>query len=218
MNNKFFRVVLGMIAMTFFASTASAANLLVNAGFEDTPFVGAEEPGAGTGWASYGAPFRIQQAGGGCEPISCAGPHGGTVSLKVFGDAGVFQDFAATEGDSFEGSVWAINPENADVLTGGQIGLAVLIFFDAGGGIISDVASNVLTSASTIDEWMELTLAGVAPTGTASVRFQVFTTGGGGGAPRFDDASLTRVVPIPGAVWLFGSGLIGLMGLRRKNA
>jgi hypothetical protein len=27
----------------------------------------------------------------------------------------------------------------------------------------------------------------------------------------------TSVVPVPGAVWLFGSGLISLIGLRRKR-
>ena len=28
----------------------------------------------------------------------------------------------------------------------------------------------------------------------------------------------TKVVPIPGAVWLFGSGLLGLIGIARKSA
>ena len=219
MNNKFIRVCLGLMATALFATTASA-NLLVNGGFEDQPFAGAEEAGAGDGWSTYGAPFRIQQAGAGCEPISCAGAYEGTVSLKIFGDAGVFQDFSAVEGDSFEGGVWAINPQNADQLSGGQIGLAALIFLDAGGNVISDVVSNILDSASTIDEWTELTLSGVAPAGTATARFQVFTTGGGGGAPRFDAAYFDNVaaVPVPAAVWLMGSGLLGLMGMRKKAA
>lgn len=218
MNNKLFRVLLGVIASAMFASTASAS-LLVNGGFEDTPIAGAEEQGGGTGWSTYGAAFRVQQTGGGCDPISCVGAYEGTVALKVFGDAGVFQDFDATEGDMFDGGVWAINPLNGDQMSGGQIGLAALIFLDAGGNVISDVTSNVLTSASTVDEWIELTLAGVAPAGTATARFQVFTTGGGGGAPRFDGAYLNRTaVPVPAAVWLLGSGMLGLMAARRKKA
>ncbi len=220
MNNNFIRVCLGIFATALFATTASA-NLLVNGGFEDQPFGGAELPGAGDGWATYGSPFRIQQTNvpGDCNPISCAGAYEGTVSLKVFGDAGVYQDFAAAEGDSFEGGVWAINPQNADVMTGGQIGLAVLIFLDAGGNVISDVVSNVLDSTATQDEWMELTLAGVAPVGTATARFQVFTTGGGGGAPRFDAAYFDAApIPVPAAIWLMGSAMLGMMGMRRKNA
>jgi hypothetical protein len=31
----------------------------------------------------------------------------------------------------------------------------------------------------------------------------------------YDD---TAVVPIPGAVWLLGSGLLGLIGIRRRNS
>ena len=31
-----------------------------------------------------------------------------------------------------------------------------------------------------------------------------------------DSVQVTAIVPIPGAVWLFGSGLIGFIGLRRK--
>ena len=33
---------------------------------------------------------------------------------------------------------------------------------------------------------------------------------------NFDESSTTAPVPVPGAVWLLGSGLIGLVGFRRK--
>ena len=86
--------------------------------------------------------------------------------------------------------------------------------------MISDVPSNVLTSADNQDEWIELAVSGVAPVGTAAVRFQVLTTGGGGGAARFDGAYLDRAapVPVPAAIWLLGSAMIGMIGMRRKNA
>ncbi|MFK8028949.1 MAG: PEP-CTERM sorting domain-containing protein [Gammaproteobacteria bacterium] len=222
MNNKFVRVALGIFATAIFAASSSAS-LLVNGGFEDTPIVGAEEPGAGTGWTSYGAAFRVQQTivdGVICDPVSCAGAYDGTVALKIFGDSGAYQDFAAVEGDSFSGGAFAINPLNADQLVGTQIAATALVFLDASGAFISDVVSNLLDSNSTPDEWIELAVSGVAPAGTATVRFQVFTTGGGGGAPRFDGAYFDAAapVPVPAAIWLMGSAMIGMIGLRRKNA
>ena len=48
--------------------------------------------------------------------------------------------------------------------------------------------------------------------------FDVYGYGSGDGTPDvtfFDDATI-EVVPIPAAVWLLGSGLIGMFGLRRK--
>jgi hypothetical protein len=45
------------------------------------------------------------------------------------------------------------------------------------------------------------------------ITFEVSVTGDHG--LFFDDLSFTPI-PIPGAVWLFGSGLIGLLGLRKR--
>jgi hypothetical protein len=33
----------------------------------------------------------------------------------------------------------------------------------------------------------------------------------------FQDAQVTAAVPLPGAIWLLGAGLAGIMGLRKKN-
>jgi hypothetical protein len=55
----------------------------------------------------------------------------------------------------------------------------------------------------------------------------VFTTNGGGQAVDLKSAQLfswavrpgdVAAVPVPGAAWLFGSSLIGLVGFRRKAA
>jgi len=56
----------------------------------------------------------------------------------------------------------------------------------------------------------------------------VDSAGSGGGGFNYDDLSLNirstyavwsqpAVVPVPSAVWLFGSGLLGLIGLSRRN-
>ena len=211
--------IVGAGAILALSAGSAYANLLTNPGFEDTPFTGAEEAGAGTGWLTFNSNFRVQQVvvPGDCNPISCAGAHGGTVALKNFGNAGVYQDFAASEGDEFDGSVWAINPQNADVLGGGQIAQALIIFT---GGAGATESSNVLTSTDPVDVWTLLSVSGTAPAGTTGVRFQLQTmdTGAGGGAPRWDDASFdAAVIPVPAAVWLFGSGLVGLVGVARRR-
>lgn len=47
----------------------------------------------------------------------------------------------------------------------------------------------------------------------------VFTSyGGNGGTPFIAGATVASAVPVPSAVWLFGSGLVGLAGFRRKRS
>ncbi len=211
-----FRALLGLLAVVVLASTASA-NVLVNPGFEDPAFVGAEQAGAGSGWTPFGGVFRIQ----GQPPIGPAGAHGGDVVLKVFGVAGVFQDFAASEGDVWSGSAWALN-DSADQMAGGQIAAVNIEWLDGTGTNIGTEFGGTIDASTAADVWTLLTASGVAPAGTAFARLVLitgdFAPGGAGGAPRFDDASFERVIPIPGAVLLLGSGLFGLLGFRRKKA
>ncbi len=73
-------------------------------------------------------------------------------------------------------------------------------------------------------------LGGVAPGGSLggfSVRFDYLGTGNPG-AQFFEivdpvdfsvlDSGLTNFIPVPPAVWLFGTGLIGLMAVARRKA
>ena len=221
MNRKISSLTLAVIALAAIWANQAAANLLGNPGFEDPPFAGAEDPGAGSAWTPFGANFRVQQAAPGpCDPITCAGAFEGTVSLKNFGEAGVFQDFAASPGDPFEGSVWAVNPENADVLVLGQVAAVNIEWRDAAG--VLDVAFGDTIDASTpVDTWTELLVSGTAPAGTTTARFVLVTgpfdpAGPGGGAPRWDAASFD-LVPEPGSLGLIGLGLFGLLGIRRRR-
>lgn len=50
-----------------------------------------------------------------------------------------------------------------------------------------------------------------------SVTIQNSVTGGTGDGLAFDHVAFS-LVPVPGAVWLLGSGLIGIAGFRRKTA
>ncbi len=218
---------LGIAAAGLFATSASA-NMLVNPSFEDAPFGGLEAPvNDAAGWTSFGANFRIQcpTPGTAClEPIGedTVGAFDGNVVNKNFGSSGVFQEFAASEGQTWNGSVWALNPDNGDQLVGAQVGLAILSWRDAGGGEISADVSNVLTENSPVGMWELLSVSGTAPAGTESVQFLLLAdfdvnAPEVGGAPRWDAASLT-VVPVPGALLLMGPALLGLAGMGRRKA
>ena len=55
--------------------------------------------------------------------------------------------------------------------------------------------------------------------GVNALRYlKVEKTSGGSGTGKFIDAVGVSAVPVPGAVWLMGSGLLGMIGLRRKKA
>lgn len=203
------RVAIAMAASFLIVSNASAN--LVNGGFEDTPFTGAEEGGAGTGWTGFNAAFRIQ---GSPEPIGVAGAFEGTVVFKTFFNGGAFQDVAVNPGDTVDAGVWIMSPTGGDEVTGFA---AVNLEFRNAGGLIGDVLSNnTFDSSAPEDEWIEKTISGVAPEGATSVRFALFADQGG--APRFDAAFLNITpIPVPAAVWLFGSALGLLAAARRRS-
>jgi hypothetical protein len=217
MTRKYLQVLLGVAATALLASTASA-NLLVNPGFElpPTPAAPPEYFGA-TGWSDFGGgTFTINSTIIGTP----AGAHSGDQVLKVFGGtSGVFQDFAAAPGQLWDAGAWALN-DSFDPMAGGQIA-AVNIEWHGGGGFISFVAGGTLSSASPLDVWTLLTASGIAPAGTTFARAVLITgdfAGPGGGAPKFDDAFFDiRPIPVPAAVWLFGSGL-GLLGWMRRRS
>ena len=50
----------------------------------------------------------------------------------------------------------------------------------------------------------------------STVLFEGYSWDGGSSAVESISDSFTRATPIPGAIWLLGSGIVGLAGLRRK--
>ena len=58
-------------------------------------------------------------------------------------------------------------------------------------------------------------LIGIGDIGSIGLRGQE-TTGSGGSAKEFELASMNPV-PVPAAIWLFGSALIGFVGMSRKT-
>jgi hypothetical protein len=213
MTNKYVQGLVAIAATVLMASTASAVNLLANPGFENPQAGGAEYFGA-PGWTDFGGnTFTIK----GQPPIGPAGAHGGTQVLKMFGFSGVYQQFAASAGQTWNADAWMLN-DTADLMSAGQVAAINIEWINAANVNVGTVFGGTISGLTPSNVWQNLTASGVAVAGTAFARVVLITgdfAGPGGGAPRFDDASFS-VVPVPAAVWLFGSAL-GLLGVARRK-
>ena len=215
MTNKYVQGLVAIAATVLMASTASAVNLLANPGFENPSTSPGVEYFGAPGWTDFGGTtFTINNA-----VVGPAGPHGGTQALKVFAFGGVFQQFAASAGQQWDAGVWALN-DTADLMANSQLAAINIEWIDAGNNSIGVAFGPTITALTPSNVWQNLTVSGVAVAGTAFARIVLITgdfagPNGFGGAPRFDDASFS-VVPVPAAVWLFGSAL-GLLGVARRK-
>ena len=210
------RALFGVAASIAFTATANAANILVNPSFESpSTDPGVEYAGAGDGWTSFGGAFTINNV---VEP----NVKDGVQTLKVFGEAGAYQKFAVADGDVVTGTAWVLN-SSGDPMAGGQIAAVNLEWFNAAGGSIAVSFGSSIDASATLNEWTQIGVVdALAPEGATEVQLTLITgpfgEGGPGGAPRFDDAFLEITpVPVPAAVWLFGSGLLGLVGVARRR-
>lgn len=195
------------------ASAQAGSNLLVNAGFEDPMLTTPDAPGAGAGWSTFDNVFTSDGS------TLTTGVLDGNQALKMFGFGGVFQDFAASEGQEWNGGAFMLN-DSSDLMGAGQVAAVNIEWLDASGTQISFISNGTFTGAdATVDEWVQQTITGVAPAGTATARFVLITgnfiTGPGGGAPHFDNAFF-EVIPTPGTASLFAIG--GLVATRRRRA
>jgi hypothetical protein len=226
----------GAIALfALFAGGAHAVSIpLVNPGFEADDASGGDVFGA-SGWTAFGGGTFTTDgiSGPGAFPNCCSpAPNSGTNSFKVFSTSGAFQSFAATAGDVFTMSGFGLNFGSDPILNVSQL-LLQIAFFDANGLPAGSAAggntapgfnlfdSLPVDATTPQDVWTGMGVGTApAPDNTAEVRFIVLGLMGSGGAGFFDDISATQEVnpvPIPAAVWLFGSGLIGLIGIARRR-
>ena len=185
-----------------------------------------------SGWSTFNCNFvssnNYQPGGGFVNPAA----HNGTQVLKQFGgDAGATQRISASAGDLVEASAFAIS------YTGDPFqNLAILqiAYFDAGGnGLgVDEVFANTIgdldydlsvpQDGAPNSDWTRMEVSGIAPAGTAEAQIlliHILTEGTpNGGSIWWDNANLTASpVPVPAAVWLFGSGLLGLVGVARRR-
>ncbi len=230
--HKISLTALAMAAAIAYAPSGNAA--LVNGTFEAGDATSGDLPGA-AGWDTFETVFTNATDGPNFGPVS----HdvGGTQSLKMYGPftpggaAGAFQSMAATAGTIYNLEAWVMN-WTGDAF--GNLGVLQLNFLDGGGNAIAggvevsvdpfgtaDVDLSVIQDGADISDWTQLSLSAVAPTGTASAQAFLLHIQTGdpccaGGSLFWDDVSLTAV-PVPAAVWLFGSGLLGLVGVARRR-
>jgi hypothetical protein len=183
-------------------NTTTSANLLVDPSFEDLQTAA----GGIGGWQLFNnASFDVAQLL----------PQDGFVSLKVFGPfrgsvdaSGAFQNVPAAPGQEFEGSVWAHAPA-FDPIKGRQNYTTITLqFCDAGNNVIGSVNFSPGTNQKETaiydgrdplmieDEWVQYTVNGLAPAGTAYARINLFflQLANQGGAVWFDNASLVRLI------------------------
>jgi len=223
---------LAMVSAMAFASTSSAA--LVNGTFEADEATGGDVAGA-TGWDTFEFVFTNATDGPNFGPVSHDA--GGTQSLKMYGPfypggaSGASQSIPGTAGTTYELDAWVMNWIGDPF---GNLGILQLNFLDSGGNELpggvqvtfdpfgtADVDLSVVQDGADISDWTGLSLSAVAPAGTVEVQAFLLHIQTGdpccaGGSLFWDDVSLTAV-PVPAAVWLFGSGLLGLVGVARRR-
>jgi hypothetical protein len=228
----------------FLLSNAAHANLLTNASFE-TPDASAGDVGScsdGTfgGWNYFNCNFvssNLFMPGGEFKNPTA---HTGNQVLKQFGvDAGAFQVAAANPGDTVDAQVFAMN-WNGDYFS--NIFLLQIFALDSDGNNISGGFTPLTQVAAGSDaivggifdyvlsgtdggndfDWTQMSVSAVMPAGTAWAKIQLIhileSSTTNTGAIFLDDASLTvAAVPVPAAIWLFGTGLLGLLGIARRK-
>lgn len=230
---------LTMVSSMAFSSASNAA--LVNGTFEADDASVTDVPGA-SGWTTFEPNFTTNTSNstGGFGPVS----HdvGGTQSLKQYGPfvgggaGGAFQfDNSVVAGTTYNATAhvmnWAGDPLN-------NLGIFQVTFWDGANGTGNQLAISEMfvdsiddgvniflpvQDGAEISDWTELSTSILAPAGTASAKvfllhIQIAETPFGGSI-FWDDVSLEAApaVPVPAAVWLFGSGLLGLVGVARRR-
>ena len=228
MSNKCKTVASALIILGAFSNQASA-NLIVNGGFENVP---SSQTGQGlmpSDWVSVSSsPDTYSNDGSyGLPPL--VGFNNWPVGMMAYEGKrwvaggripGLIESFGQlmaaplTTGNQYELSGYLHQSPSRDTPGGYDIFLA-----DAASGL-NRLHLGFLGSTNNVGEgWTLHSLLFEAPTGADNKSFIIFE-------PSFVsieniypglDAVVLNAVPIPAAAWLFGSGLLGLVGMARRK-
>ena len=184
---KILKVSLIMATIAFMTAGAANADLVTNGGFETGDLSGWTEVGTDPGVSLYVAPFN---------------PHSGVYHATTGYSPDwqyIAQDIITMPGQSYTVGFWLSSgdntPDNEFVARWNGVPMITLL--------------NLPYSDPTYTYY---NYTGVAAGALTMIDFGFRYNPGWF---DFDDVSMNPV-PIPGAIWLLGSGLIGLIGVRRK--
>lgn len=201
-----------VMAFFFITGNASAANIIVNGSFEygdtsnfnssyktvmagDTSITGWTVNNMGVNWHNN-VELKNPQDGDLLVDFNLNGPSDVTLS----------QSFATETGVTYNLAFWLAAPDLNDSINVGITGTNDTLFTQA-----ASSSSNLV--------WGQKSLVFTATGAITTLTFSNSAQTGYYWGPLLDNVSVEKTspaVPIPAAVWLLGSGLLGLIGFRRK--
>ena len=215
-------------ALFIFFATSANANLIRNASFETVPNANNGQGIMPSDWISTNVtPDTYSNDGSyGLGPAANGNFTGATAFDGIRWVAAwslAAERFAQVltaplvGGQTYDFSAYLLQAVRGDLDHVG--GYALYLTSDASGDISSGALLGSIGPTTDSDDWEFASLTFVAPDDADSLPVLVFSpleNGSGGVYPGLDKISLTAV-PVPAAVWLFGSALAGLGWLRRKQ-
>ena len=215
--NKIIKIALAASALTVSVATSTqvSAVTLVNAGFNDqtgwvlTNDATLAETGGQAGWT-----WTTPVSGNIVTSTETINPTEGSGFGITYGGADAFTQSQSVEILTAGDYIFSVE---ANALTGSV--LAAGSNRTLGNGafqLFAGSASSSNMDVITTDDWMTFTWtttldAGLIDVGLRNMNSGIYSI-------AYDNFSMNRV-PVPAAIWLFGSGLIGLIGVaRRKKA
>jgi len=215
-----FRLILTALLVFIMVSVAStstsSAGLIVNGGFEAGGY-SPTQPGADymtlnagstalTGWQIGGSGVdwvgTYWQASQGTKSIDLSSTGIGWISQTIATTANTAYRLSFDMAGNPEGGSGVSKIKNMLVTLGGASGAFQMYTFDTTGKTKTDMG------------WLPLTLSFVAQGPSTTLTFMSLEPGAYG--PAIDNVDVATV-PIPPAAWLLGSGLLGLVAIRRKR-
>jgi hypothetical protein len=218
---------LAITCLLVLVGSAGAGTMIFSSGFE-TPVVGNS---AYTNWAVYsnvdgwdllsGQGIEIQTSG------TVAVAHSGNQYIELDSDPNRHvgtSGFGSGTNNSIMGRTMDLTAGNytlnfyyqprTDVA--GDNGIQFGWWDDSSSSINSELGSISLTKTEQHDWLLVSTSFNIAAAGNYTLAFAA--TGTSNKLGGFIDDVKLDAVPIPGAIWLLGSGLLGLVGIRRRNS